>query len=382
MKFREFINQLRSWRLLSLVAIILALTLVHQSGVIQHSPFHQILDIVPYLPIILGAIWFGLPGGIACAVLTSLCYTTHLYFHEGGSFLGANLHRTLNILMFPIIGVVTGYLSQKQLEAMARYQKIAAELERSYAQLREKTEELFRNEEHLQRAARLSALGELTTGLAHEIGNPLGGIKGVAEILADGLGPGEPKHRFARLLLKEVKQLDAVVSRFLDFARPTEETLSTADVKEAMQLVASLCTQALKQGQISIDLKVEDDLPPVAASLHQLQQVFLNLLLNAIQATPPGGVIILRAHRQDDVVECVVKDNGRGIPPENLPRLFDPFFTTRPGGTGLGLAISHRIIEGCRGRISVESSPGQGAAFTVTLPIRKTAGVQKESVGR
>jgi nitrogen-specific signal transduction histidine kinase len=269
--------------------VIVTLTLVHQLGVVQNSPLHQVLDIVPYLPIILGAIWFGLPGGVTCSLLTSTCYLTHLYWHEGGQFYGENFPRTLNILMFPVIGVVTGYLAQRQLEAMARCRKVAEELESSYAELREKTEALFRNEEHLQRASRLSALGELTAGLAHEIGNPLGGIKGAAEILADGLVPPDPKANFARLLLKEVERLDTVVARFLDCARPRVEDGGVADVEEVLQSVTSLCGQAVKQGQLKLEVKVSADLPAVAASAHQLQQVFLNLFLNAIQATPPAG---------------------------------------------------------------------------------------------
>jgi signal transduction histidine kinase len=376
MKVRDFLIQLRSWRLLTLVAIILTLTFVHQSGSIQQSPFHQILDILPYVPIILGALWFGLPGGLTCSILTSICYVTHLYFEEGGDLLGANLYRTLNILMFPVIGVVTGYLAQKQLAATAGYRKLAAELEKSYGELRMKTKALFENEEHLERANRLSALGELTAGLAHEIGNPLGGIKGAAEILADGLPPGDPKERFARLLLKEVTRLDAVVSRFLACARPPEEAEETANVQETFEEVASLCGQALKQGRLGLVLGVEDHLPPIAANPHQIQQVFLNLLLNAIQATPPGGRVHLRARQCDGEVECAVQDDGRGILPEDLPRLFDPFFTTKPDGTGLGLAITRRIVETCRGRISVESRPGQGATFTVTLPVSATIGAR------
>jgi signal transduction histidine kinase len=381
-KVRDFLIQLRSWRLLTLVGIILTLTFVHQLGKVERSPFHQILDILPYVPIILGSLWFGLAGGLTCSLLTSACYVTHLYLQEGGDLLGANLHRTLNILMFPVIGVVTGYLAEKQLAATAGYRKLAAELEQSYAELRMKTRALFENEEHLQRANRLSALGELTAGLAHEIGNPLGGIKGAAEILADGLPPGHPKERFARLLLKEVTRLDAVVSRFLASARPREETDGTADVGETFREVASLCDQALKQGRLSLLVEVGDRLPPVAANPHQIQQVFLNLLLNAIQATPPGGRIRLRALERDGEVECLVQDDGRGIPPEDLPRLFDPFFTTKPDGTGLGLAITRRILETCRGQVSVESRPGQGAAFTVTLPTRTTIGAQEEGAHR
>ncbi|MBI4603146.1 MAG: sensor histidine kinase [Planctomycetes bacterium] len=378
----EGLRQLLKPRLLVLALVILTLTFVHQSGVLRRPPFHQILDVVPYLPIILGGLWYGIFGGVTCAILTSMCYVTHLCLHEGGSFLGDNLHKTLNILMFNVVGVVTGYLAQKQLRTMARYQSLAEELERSYDQLRQRTEELIRSEEQLQRATRLSALGELTAGLAHEIGNPLGGIKGAAEILADGVPPEDPKHRFARLLLKEVGQLDQVVARFLNLARPPQESDGAADAGEVLQAVVSLCNQPLKQGRLDLRLSIEERLPPVAASPSQLQQVLLNLLLNAIQATGPSGRIALEARRAGDAVQCVVTDTGRGIAPEDLPRIFDPFFTTRQGGTGLGLAITHRIVESCRGRIHVESRPGGGTTFTVTLPVRTTIGAQAQGAHR
>lgn len=382
MKSGDFPTQLRSWRLPVLAAMILTLTFVHQAGVVEAQRFHQILNIVPYLPIILGALWFGLLGGIICALLTSVCYVTHLVIHEGGRLFDENLDRTLNILMFNVVGVVTGYLAQRQFEAIARHRKLARELEKSYAELRKKTEELFRSEEHLERASRLSALGELKAGLAHEIGNPLGGIKGAAEILADGLDPGDQKHRFARLLLQEVARLDSVVSRFLDWVRPSEASERCSDLRQVLDAVISLCQQALKSSRLELRLELEDSLPAVTGDPKELQQVFLNLLLNAIHATPPGGWISIRARRTDDGVECQVADSGCGIPPEHVPRLFDPFFTTRPGGTGLGLAITQRILQSCRGRIDVASQPGEGAMFTVTLPIGEQTGVLEESSPR
>jgi signal transduction histidine kinase len=371
MRSREFFSHIRSWRFLTLAASIVLLAVVHHSGVVQRSPFHQIIDVVPYLLIILGALWFGFFGGITCAVLSSICYTLHLVIEEGG-FSAENLHRVLNILMFIVVGAATGYLAQRRLEAMAK-------LEKSYAELRRKTSELFQAEENLLRVNRLSVMGELTAGLAHEIGNPLGGIKGAAEILADGIGPGDKKHRFAKLLLQEVARLDSVVSRFLDAVRPRRTEERRADLGETLEAAVSLSKKALQDGGLKLETEIQHDIPPVSADGHQLIQVFLNLLLNAIQATPRGGRISLRAFRAGDAVKCEVKDSGSGVEPCNLPRLFDPFFTTRPDGTGLGLAITHKILEICGGEIHVESEAGDGATFTVTLRANGEESVLQES---
>jgi signal transduction histidine kinase len=327
--------------------------------------------VVPYLLILLGAVWFGFFGGITCAVLTSICYTLHLLIEESG-FFAENLHRTLNILMFIVVGAATGYLAQRKMEAMAK-------LEKSYAELRKRTRELFEAEEHLLRVNRLSVMAELTAGLAHEIGNPLGGIKGAAEILADGIAPNDDKHRFAKLLLQEVSRLDKVVSRFLNTVRPRRTAEGCTHIAEVLETAVSLSRKALDEDGLELETEIQDNLPPVSADRHQLVQVFLNLLLNAIHATPRGGRISLRAFRIGDTVKCEVEDSGCGIDPDHLPRLFEPFFTTRANGTGLGLAITHKILEGCDGEIHVQSQVGHGSTFTVALRANGEANVPKDN---
>ena len=368
----------RSWRLALLVAMVLVLTVVHDLGIVKASRFHQVLDILPYFPIMLGALWFGLIGGIVCSLVTTAGYTLHIVLHEGGGLFAENFHRTLNILMFNVFGAVVGYLSQRQLRVMTRYRALADRLEKSYTELRSKTEELFQAEEHLQRASRLSALGQLTAGLAHEIGNPLGGIKGAAEILTDGMSPKDRRYRFARLLRQEVERLEDVVSRFLDWVRPPEAMVAHAEIGQVLSSVISLCEQSVERKRLKLQLRVERGVPRVAADPRQLQHVFLNLLLNSIQATPEGGRILLRVRLVDQVLQCSVSDSGCGIPQEDIPRLFDPFFTTRPNGTGLGLAITSRILEGIKASVRVKSQVGRGSTFTVILPVLKEDSVVQE----
>jgi two-component system sensor histidine kinase HydH len=388
MRVRDFLSQLRSWRFVSLTAAVVALTFVHQLSGVHSSRFHQVLDVVPYVLIMLGALWYGLPGAIICAALTSTCYTLHLVIQEGGGLDGGGLfsvhfHRTLNIFMYLLVGVFTGILGQRQIDALRRHRAVAQQLTESYAELRAKTEELFRVEEHIQRANRLCVAGELAAGLAHEIGNPLGGIKGAAEIIADRVQRASEEGRFTSLLLAEVDRLDGVVSRFLEFVRPPSDTLEHARLSDVLDSILSLLDKTLGKQSIDLRLEIDDaELSEVAAAPQQLYQVFLNLLLNAIQATPVGGSIGIRARSIEGGVECSVSDTGHGIAPEDLPRIFEPFFSRRPGGTGLGLAITSKIVDSCGGRIEVSSEPGHGATFRVTLPASRHDDAHQSVAGR
>lgn len=367
---------LLSPRLWILAVVIIGLAVVHQSNLLAGAKIQPVLDIVPYVPIILGGIWFGLAGGVLCALLTSVCFLAHLGIHEGGGFFGVHLHRTLDILMFNVVGLVTGFLAQRQLALMRRYRTTAEKLEASYAELREKTEALIRSEEELSRANRLSALGELTASLAHEIGNPLGAIKGAAEIVADGLDPDDRKGRFGQLLLKEVARLDTVVRSFLGYARretDSAEDRPSADLGQVIREVATLVRPQCDRAGLSLELDIQEPLVPLHCQPSHLQQVFLNLVLNAVQATPPGGRIGIRAFREGDILSACVEDTGRGISPELRDRIFEPFFSTRSEGTGLGLAITRRIVTGYGGSIEVRSRPEGGTVFRVTFPVEESA---------
>jgi len=374
MSLREFLAQFRTWRLRLLVASVVALAFVHQLAGVQSSRFHQVLDVLPYVSILLGALWFGLWGSLTCAALTATCYTAHLVLQESGGLLDVHFHRTLNILVFLVVGAFTGFIAQRQLRTFGAQRELAERLDHSYRELREKTEQVLAVEEQVQRANRLAVLGELAAGLAHEIGNPLGGIKGAAEILAERVPPGDETARFAALLLREVDRLDGVVTRFLDGVRAPPRGDGTADLAHVLEPVLSLTEPLLEKGRLELTIDLADGVPEVDVEPQQLHQVLLNLLLNAIQATPLGGRISVATRVVNAHVECDVRDTGRGIEPADLPRLFDPFFSRRAGGIGLGLSIAQRIVAAGGGEIRVASAVGAGSTFTVRLPCTQTAG--------
>jgi two-component system sensor histidine kinase HydH len=234
--------------------------------------------------------------------------------------------------------------------------------------------------ERMKERDRLAALGQMAAGLAHEIRNPLGSIKGAAQFLQPSRGQAgdQGTREFLDIIVEEVNRLNKIVSQFLDYARPYRGEQRQLEVADVLKKTLALVTKETEDhGKIDIVTDFAERMPPVRADAEQLLQVFLNLSLNAIQAMPQGGKLVIstslrRATRRSAAaafLEARFRDTGVGIPPGDLKNLFIPFFTTKEKGTGLGLPISQRIIENHGGTIEVRSQPGEGAVFTVLLPI-------------
>ncbi len=235
--------------------------------------------------------------------------------------------------------------------------------------------------ERVKERDRLAALGEMAAGLAHEIRNPLGAIKGAAQLLmtdgSSGKGVPSETNEFLAIIVEEANRLNNVVTRFLDYARPERPGREGAD-KVDLNLVVRKTVQLLQQENsknVEIRVRLDEHLPLIAGDPESLIQVFLNLGQNALQAMPDGGTLeILSTRRRrsrlgyGQFAEVRFRDTGIGIPRDRLKKLFIPFYTTKQKGTGLGLAISHRIINQHGGTIEVRSTIGQGSTFSVFLP--------------
>jgi signal transduction histidine kinase len=237
--------------------------------------------------------------------------------------------------------------------------------------------------ERMKERDRLAALGQMAAGLAHEIRNPLGSIKGAAQYLQpiEGQAPDAGTREFLDIIVEEVDRLNKIVSQFLDYARPYRGDQSILDVNDVVRKTLTLLEKERSGTRIEIMMNLQDGLPQVRADAQQLRQVFLNLAINALDAMPQGGRLIVssglrRSTRRGATaafLEIRFRDTGQGIPPADLRNLFIPFFTTKEKGTGLGLPISQRIIENHGGTIEVRSQPGTGSTFTVLLPIEADA---------
>ncbi len=328
---------------------------------------HSLLGHLYIAPIIMASYWYGLGGGVLVSILSTLLFSRHLFMHWGEHFV--DIYNYVEIFLFLVIGVTTGILSQMERKQRRSYEHALIRLDESHRKLREQTEVLFQTEEQLRRADRLSALGELSAGMAHEIRNPLGSIKGAAQILQDDYRPGDPKYEFLQILLKEADRLNGIVQEFLSFARPKPPELQETDINAVIESVLTLTGQPLRKAGVTLRKQLDPSIGLRNLDAGLLQQALLNLVLNAVQAMPQGGTLTVTSALRGPSLEVVVADTGIGIPPENRKKLFSPFFTTKEDGTGLGLAITYRIIENHRGTIEVVSEPGKGARFTVRVPV-------------
>ena len=230
--------------------------------------------------------------------------------------------------------------------------------------------EMKRLQVDAQRNDRLAALGHLAAGVAHEIRNPLSTIKGVALYIARRMPLGGREEEAAQRMIDEVERLDRVVSELLDFARPGSFETVQADLAEIVGRALRLAEADIKAKNITVVQEIEPGFPTVNISPERLTQALLNLFLNAVQAMEQGGTLRVSARTlPNGMFSISVADTGPGIPPEIQASIFTPYFTTKPSGTGLGLAIVYQIAEGHGGRVSVGNAPGQGAEFTLTLPV-------------
>lgn len=223
--------------------------------------------------------------------------------------------------------------------------------------------------DQLIRADRLAALGELTAGVAHEVRNPLGIIRASVQLVEESRADPERIEDAARVMKQEIDRLDKVIKALLDFGRPSAPTLRPTNVEDVITDVVLFTRRFAGQARVEIETDYAAGIPLVWADADQLKQVFVNLISNAVQAMETeGGRIWVRVWDDDGFVFASVRDTGPGISPENLIKIFDPFYSTRDDGTGLGLTIVHRIIDQHGGRIEVESGNGEGTTFTVVLP--------------
>ena len=258
------------------------------------------------------------------------------------------------------------------LSTLANQAAIAIENARLY-------ENLKQSQDTLRRADRLSSLGLLTAGLAHEIRNPLVAIRTFTQLLPERYEDAEFREGFQGLALKEVDRICGLITDLLSFARPSKPNVAPEDMSDVVEGIARILETQAKEKGVEIVRDFTANLPKVWIDREQMKQVFMNLILNAIQAMKDGGSIVVstrvysrnQAGETGQFVQVEIRDSGIGIPEENLEHIFDPFFTNKDEGSGLGLSISHQIVQEHGGYITVESKLGKGTAFFINLPTGK-----------
>ena len=357
------------WIIAALMAVI---TLVYYAG---YTPFAQFgsffSDAFPHdlhrtlfiIPIIYATVAFRVRGALI-ASLVFLCAVLPRTFYS--PYADPIVRPLIFVLFTAFVGVLAGML----MDWVEREERVRIKLSTAYQEV---VRRLRDNEEQLIQAEKLTSLGQMAASIAHEINNPLAGVLMYTKLLAKKIAGDTFKKEesldYLSKMEKEVGRCSRIIRNLLDFARQTEPTLRPVDINRVMEQVLSMVGHQAQLQNVDVVKEFSPSLPEVMADFDQLQQIFTNLTLNAIQAMPDGGRLTIRSSAVDGEIRVDVQDTGCGIAKENMGKLFTPFFTTKEKGkgVGLGLAVAHGIIERHKGRIKVQSEVGKGTIFSVYL---------------
>jgi two-component system, NtrC family, sensor histidine kinase HydH len=333
---------------------------LHAALPLSWPHWHNILQHLYYLPIVFAGMYFGWRGGLFASLLagvSSLPYSLHL-LSVARSYGSDQL---LDILVFCAAGVFTGFLAERE-----RAHRVL--VEQATERLREMHRELQESFEQVKRAERLSAVGQLAAGLAHEIRNPLASLAGAAGLLQRPQTSEQRRGECAAIILKECDRLNRLLSQFLDFARPRAPRYQMVDLRGELEAVVELAAHAIGSKAVRIRLDLPSQAPEMECDPEQIRQAVLNLLLNAIHASPNGGEVVVAVQLEGGRLSLEVRDEGPGVDPAVMDRIFDPFFTTKEDGTGLGLSMVHQIVQQHGGVVTAKTVAAQGTRFQMLLP--------------
>ncbi len=326
---------------------------------------HNILHHLNFLPLMIAGMLFGWRGAVYTTLFAFAVDAPVIVRHWYTWPLDAK-DQVVELTIFSAAGLIAGYLSDRERSQRRSLEHTREELERVYLELRE-------NITKMKKAERLSAAGQLAASLAHEIRNPLASISGAAGILQRKTANPEYQHDSLEIIQIESQRLNKLLTGFLNFAKPRSPRLQKTNLNELMLSVLSLVSRAAELNGNTFSHMATPQGVEIACDPEQLKQVLLNLMINAIEASPAGSEIRLRTAIRDDASVIEIEDDGSGIPADAADRIFDPFFTTKPKGTGLGLAISSMIVSQHGGALSFQTSPRGGTIFRIELPANPEA---------
>ncbi|GAB6151445.1 ATP-binding protein [Desulfosporosinus burensis] len=354
--------------LIAIGIVVVILTVIHYTNYHYEMNYHILLQFAYYLPVIYAAMRFGPAGGIISGlVITVLILPLMIYLQAMAP--SAMYTQWVEIGLINVIGWLTGFLTEQERKASRKHQLALQVQTQLVEKLKQEGQERKRLEGEIRQTERLTALGHMSAGLAHEIRNPLGIMKVSIQLLAQEKIEDGVVSEYCRVLLEECERLNRLVSEFLSFARPKEPVRGGIELGKLLEEGVSLIQPALGQHHIElIQARSQIEEQVVEVDPDQIKQVILNILLNAIDAQGDGGVIQLEGVRQAGFVGFAVSDEGPGISPDDMPYIYDPFFTTKEKGTGLGLSVVHSILDQHGGKITTTNRTDGGVRVEILLP--------------
>jgi len=359
-----------------LLLIVIGIGLLHFFTPGYMIFYHDTYRRLSYFPIVLGAIWFGMRGGLLLAALTSIAFIPHLLLYIGKEP-QTYMSELTEIILYLMAGGVVGLISERESKLRQEYKLLSEKLKESYDRLHEEAKLLIEAEEQLSVSQKLSSLGELSASLAHEVKNPLSSIKGTAEILLDEFPEGHPKREFVEILLAETSRLNTTVNEVLRYSSGKGgnegKKGESEPLPKTISRVLKLLDNRIREKHIHLELSDMSFADNFFVDGDKMSQVFLNIVLNAIDAVPVEGRISIDGKKEGEGLSISITDNGSGILPDDRLRVFEPFYSGKEGGTGLGLSISQKIVESYGGKITVSEPNSSGACLSIYLPDKEGA---------
>lgn len=304
---------------------------------------HAVYRMLFYLPLVLGSLWFGLKGALYVSGSVSVFYLPHLIKQWQGLSL-ENFHKLTEGILYIVIAVILGLLVEKE---------------------RKKHRALLRAES-------LAAIGRTVSEIAHDMKTPLMAIGGFTTLVSRKLGSEDPSRKKLEIVIQQTARLDAMVKEMLAFGKPMELDATKTNINDLIEESLAVAQPTAREAGVELEADLEPSLPSLSVDVAKIKQVILNLITNAVQASPAGEKVLVKTHRSGNGIRLEVVDCGCGIREEDRERVFEPFFSTKGEGTGLGLGIVKKIVEAHGGEVFFDPNAEQGVTFKVRLPAVRT----------
>lgn len=328
----------RKIKITLIVILVVGISLLHYLTDQSRYHYHVFYGELYFLPIVLAGLWFGLAGGLATSLGVTACYLPFVYWHWHG-FSSDDFDRMLSVALYNSIAAFIGVLKDREIIA----------------------------HERLLKAESLAAIGESLAAVAHDMKTPLVIIGGFARRLQKKFKNDDPDREKSDIIIRETERLEKMMHNMLDFSKPLALQLSTGSLNEIVQSSLILVAETAQKKGVTIESLLSSDLPAIAFDAMRMEQVIVNLALNAIQASPEREKVSIRTSVLEKNIVIDIADCGSGISLDHRAKVFDPFFTTKKEGTGLGLAIVKKIVEAHKGSLAISDNAPKGTIFRVIL---------------
>jgi signal transduction histidine kinase len=321
--------------------LVLGITALHYTTQMSEFHYHIFYRELYFLPIILAGFWFGLPKALWTSISISLLYLPLILIHWQG-FSSNDFDKIMELILYNVDAFILGFLRDRQRIEHERYVKVES----------------------------LAAMGRALSGVAHDMKTPLIAIGGFSKMVQRNFQDDDPSYKKLDIVVQETKRLENMVREMLDFSRPLRLDRFEEDLNKVVEDSLAVSGGTAEDNEVTIEKHLDRDLPVISMDALRMKQVVINLLNNAVQASPAGQTVVVKTSRINDYAAIEVTDCGCGIPMEHREEIFAPFFSTKKEGTGLGLPIVKRIIESHNGHLELLDNPERGVTFRVLLPTK------------